>query len=126
MRLKKKQNDWFNFNLKSKKSKQINSGVSSISITVNKIIKKIALIIGISFLPTMLFLLTLFTIIFTVWKFFNHDSFNADVVNNLMSTAAVETAPTLTSGDGFMASVLNAVSAILYLFFIRPILWLLG
>lgn len=127
MRLKKKKNDWFNFDLKSKKSKQINSGVSSISTTVNKIIKKIALIIGIAFLPTMLFLLILFTVVFAVWKFFNPDSFNTDVVNNLMSTISLETTPT-SKGDsgGFMESVLNSVSTILYLFFIRPILWLLG
>ncbi|RUO86434.1 Mbov_0396 family ICE element transmembrane protein [Spiroplasma endosymbiont of Megaselia nigra] len=127
MRLKKKKNDWFNFNLKSKKSKQINSGVSSISTTVNKIIKKIALIIGIAFLPTMLFLLILFTVVFAVWNFFNPDSFNTDVVNNSMSTAAIETTPTPMGGTGgFMENVLQAVSAILYLFFIRPILWLLG
>lgn len=71
----------------------------------------------------MLFLLILFTVVFAVWEFFNADSFSTDVVNKIMSTAAIETTPTPTDGGGgFMASVLNAVSAILYLFFIRPIL----
>ncbi|WP_425382901.1 hypothetical protein [Spiroplasma endosymbiont of Melieria omissa] len=112
------------FNFKSKKSQKYKKDNSSQELVwiIQKIIQKIGIIFAISFLPIFFLLVIILAVIIAVWHFFHPDVYMG-VLNPILNDVVLQT--NLTAND-FVKAVIEAMSAILYVVFIQPILWLLN
>lgn len=114
---KKNKNDFFN--IKNKQHKNKNQNTSAIHI-VQKFMKKFSIIVGILFLPIILFFVLIIATIIAVWHWLNPIEFNG-VMTNFLATQGQH----YNLLGGFINSVVQAVCAVFYLILIKPILWLL-
>ncbi|WDA54970.1 MAG: hypothetical protein PPFGHCPK_01451 (plasmid) [Spiroplasma endosymbiont of Drosophila atripex] len=111
------------FNFRSKKSQKHKDNSSQELVwIIQKIIQKIGIIFAISFLPIFFLLVIILAVIIAVWHFFHPDVYMG-VLNPILNDVVLQT--NLTAND-FVKSVIEAMSAILYVVFIQPILWLLN
>jgi hypothetical protein len=106
------------------------TSINNIITIVNNIIKKMAMFLFITFLPLMLIAVIIVVIIAAMMAIFAPDTINK--FTTIHASELLIKSSQLASDSGgdapswLLSSIMNAVFAILYLIFIKPLLWLLN
>ncbi|WP_215825420.1 Mbov_0396 family ICE element transmembrane protein [Spiroplasma endosymbiont of 'Nebria riversi'] len=106
------------------------TSINNIIAIVNNVIKKMAMFLIIAFLPLMLIAVIIIVIIAAIMTIFAPDTINnlttAHVSELLIKSNEIASDSGGDAPSWLLSSIMNAVSAILYLIFIKPLLWLLN
>ena len=108
------------FNLKNKRKFK----VTNASETLKKVFKKLLMIILLAVVPVFFVILLIVAVILAIW----HDIFGAQAVSSMAINHYFHFATNNASNSygGLMDDVVKAMEKILYLIFIKPILWVLN
>ncbi|WP_338982122.1 Mbov_0396 family ICE element transmembrane protein [Spiroplasma endosymbiont of Eupeodes luniger] len=108
------------------------TSINNIIAIVNNVIKKMAMFLIITFLPLMLIAVIIVVIIAAIMAIFVPDTINNFTTAHAHASELLIKSSQLASDSGsdapswLLSSIMNAVFAILYLIFIKPLLWLLN